>query len=44
MSEGFQHPICRRPDGRGVWVMPLTYGRGRVVVAHEGAQAYDDGW
>lgn len=38
-------PLFVRPDGRGVWIYPLTYGRARIVVGGlaEG-DGLDDGW
>jgi hypothetical protein len=30
--------------GDGAWVVPLTYGRARVVVGQIGAESYDNGW
>lgn len=33
------------PDGRWATVVPLTFGRGRVVVMQrKDALLYDDGW
>lgn len=32
------------PDGRGLWVVPLTYGRARLHIGALGAYAFDDGW
>lgn len=32
------------PDGRELSVMPLTYGRARLVVGQPGSMFYDDGW
>lgn len=37
-------PIRILPDGRGVWIDPLTYGRARLNVGQVGSPVYDDGW
>ncbi len=37
-------PIKILPDGRGLWVYPLTFGRARLVVGPVGEDFYDDGW
>lgn len=38
-------PTRELPDGRWAVVIPLTFGRGRVVVQpKEHAKIYDDGW
>lgn len=31
-------------DGRAVWVMPLTFGRARIVTGAPDALVYDDSW
>lgn len=31
------------PDGRSLFVLPLTFGRARLVVGR-GETVYDDGW
>lgn len=37
-------PLVIRPDGRGVWIQTLTFGRARVVVGALDSPTYDDGW
>lgn len=37
-------PIKVLPDGRGVWVLPMTYGKWRLVVGPVGSNGYDDAW
>lgn len=37
-------PRTLRPDGRGVWIVPLTGRRARVVVGPVDFDGYDDGW
>lgn len=37
-------PLRILTDGRGVWVYPLTFGRGRLVVGALGVGWTDDGW
>ena len=32
------------PDGRGLWVYPLTFGRARLVIGPVGEDWYDDAW
>lgn len=32
------------PDGHGLWLMPLTYGRASLVVGQLGSDFYLDGW
>lgn len=32
------------PDGRIGSVIPLTFGRARIVINKAGSWAYDDGW
>lgn len=34
--------LFSRPDGRGVWIYPLTFGRARIVLGDE--EGLDDGW
>ena len=34
----------RIPDGRLVAVLPLTFGRARIVIGPDQALWYDDGW
>ena len=43
-AEELPPPFTLRPDGRGVWLYPLTFGRVRVVVGRVGSSCYDDGW
>lgn len=37
-------PLKILPDGRGVWIYPLTFGRARLVVGEAGSAFYSDGW
>ena len=41
-------PLFLLPDGRGVWIYPLTFGRARIVVGKvgnlDGLEGLDDGW
>jgi len=30
------------PDGRGLWIMPLTYGRARIGIGRIGSVVFDD--
>jgi len=32
------------PDGRTVEIIPLTYGRARIVIGHPDDLSYDDAW
>jgi len=32
------------PDGRTVEVIPLTYGRARIVIGPTDGMTYSDGW
>lgn len=32
------------PDGRGVWLQPMTFGKVRVCVGPMDVGFYDDGW
>lgn len=40
------HYLAERdlPDGRRGWVIPLTFGRARIVVGPADSTFYDDGW
>lgn len=40
----WDEPIRVTPDGRGLFVHPLTYGRGRFCIGRNGDVQYDDGW
>ena len=31
-------------DGRELSILPLTYGKAKLVIGRVGALAYDDGW
>lgn len=39
-----EDPIKILPDGRGVWIYPLTFGRARIVVGPIGDSFYSDSW
>ena len=32
------------PDGRGVWVYPLSYGRARLCIGRVGSVELEDGY
>jgi hypothetical protein len=32
------------PNGRGAWVVPLTYDRARIIVGKMGSVLITDGW
>ncbi len=32
------------PDGRGAWIVPLTFGRARIVIGPVDSNLLDDGW
>jgi hypothetical protein len=32
------------PDGRGLWIYLLTFGRARIAVGPLGQETYDDAW
>ena len=40
----FVHGLKDLPNGRRAYVIPLTFGRARVVVGQAGSLVYDDGW
>ena len=31
-------------DGRELAILPLTYGKAKLVIGRKGAPEYDDGW
>lgn len=37
-------PIKILPDGRGIWIDPLTFGRARINIGPVDSACYDDGW
>jgi hypothetical protein len=40
-----EFPTRELPDGRGLMAVPLTFGRGRLVVMKNlDAMVYDDAW
>lgn len=44
MHEDAVGPKKLLPDGRELAILPLTYGRARLVVGPTGEPFYDDGW
>ena len=42
---GFTLPIlATHPDGRAIWITPLTLGRARIIIGPPESPTYDDGW
>lgn len=37
-------PVKVLPDGRGLFVHSMTFGKGRLYVGQIGVMWYDDGW